>query len=51
LLVGAGFTAIEFSSHRYDTFSDAPAASSAAEFGTQGVDIRAIKSRELRAAR
>ena len=30
-------------SHRYDTFSDAPSASSAAEFGTQGVDIRALK--------
>jgi hypothetical protein len=34
---------IEFSSHRYDTFSDAPSASSAAAFGTQGVDIRALK--------
>jgi hypothetical protein len=37
--------AVEFSDHRYDTFSDAPSASSAAEFGTQGVDVRAVKSR------
>jgi len=43
LLADAGFTATEFSSHRYDTFSDAPSASSAADFGTQGVDIRASK--------
>jgi hypothetical protein len=43
LLADAGFTAIEFSPHRYDTFSDAPSASSAAAFGTQGVDIRALK--------
>jgi hypothetical protein len=35
--------AVELSTHRYDTFSDAPAASSAAAFGTQGVDIRAFK--------
>jgi hypothetical protein len=35
--------AIEVSQRRYDTFSDAPSASSAAEFGTQGVDIRAVK--------
>ena len=39
----AGFVSVEFSIHRYDTFSDAPSASSAAAFGTQGVDIRAIK--------
>jgi hypothetical protein len=32
-----------FSAHRYDTFSDAPAAGSAAEFATTGVDIRARK--------
>jgi hypothetical protein len=43
LLADAGFAAIEFSAHRYDTFSDAPSASSAADFGTQGVDIRAFK--------
>jgi hypothetical protein len=45
VLEDAGFTAIAFSAHRYDTFSDAPSASSAAEFGTQGVDIRAVKPR------
>jgi hypothetical protein len=45
LLEAAGFTEVAFSDHRYDTFSDAPAASSAAEFGTQGIDIRAVKPR------
>jgi hypothetical protein len=39
----AGFTAVEFSTERYDVFSDAPSASSAAEFGTRGVNIRAWK--------
>lgn len=34
---------IAFSERRYDTFSDAPSASSAAEFETRGVDIRAVK--------
>jgi hypothetical protein len=34
---------VVFSAHRYDTFSDAPAAGSAAEFATKGVDIRAVK--------
>jgi hypothetical protein len=43
LLETAGFAAIEFSAHRYDTFSDAPSASSAAAFGTRGVDFRALK--------
>jgi hypothetical protein len=43
LLEVAGFAAVEFSSRRYDTFLDAPSASSAAEFGTQGVDVRAVK--------
>lgn len=43
LLEAAGFVTVTFSTHRYDTFSDAPSASSAAEFGTQGVDIRAVK--------
>ncbi len=37
--------AVAFSTHHYDTFSDAPSASSAAEFGTQGVDIYAVKPR------
>jgi hypothetical protein len=36
---------VAFSDHRYDTFADAPSASSAAEFGTQGVDVRAVKPR------
>jgi hypothetical protein len=35
--------AIARSDRRYDTFSDAPLASDAAEFETQGVDIRAVK--------
>jgi hypothetical protein len=43
LLEGAGFVDVRFSDRRYDTFSDAPSASSAAEFGTQGVDVRAVK--------
>ena len=43
MLADAGFVDVRFSEHRYDTFSDAPSASSAAEFGTQGVDIYAIK--------
>jgi hypothetical protein len=43
LLADAGFTATAFSPHRYDTFSDAPSASSAASLVTQGVDIRALK--------
>jgi hypothetical protein len=43
LLEDAGFVDIAFSTHRYDTFSDAPAAGSAAEFATRGVDIRAVK--------
>jgi SAM-dependent methyltransferase len=45
MLTGAGFTKIDFASKRYDVFSDAPSASSAAEFGTQGVDIFAVKPR------
>jgi tRNA 2-thiouridine synthesizing protein A len=39
----AGFDKISFSERRYDTFSDAPSASSAAAFGTRGVNIRAVK--------
>lgn len=34
---------IAFSATRYDTFSDAPQSSDAAEFETEGVDIRAVK--------
>lgn len=43
IIWNAGFERITFSSERYDTFSDAPSASSAAEFGTQGVNILAWK--------
>ena len=43
MLEAAGFVGVEFSPRRYDTFSDAPSASSAAAFGTQGVDVRAVK--------
>jgi hypothetical protein len=46
LIAAAGFASVVFSTHRYDTFSDAPSASSAAAFGTQGVDIRAVKPQE-----
>ncbi len=45
MLQDAGFVDVRFSDSRYDTFSDAPSASSAAEFGTQGVDIYAVKPR------
>jgi ubiquinone/menaquinone biosynthesis C-methylase UbiE len=43
LLRDAGFTQIAFSEQRYDAFSDAPQKSSAAEFGTQGVNVYAVK--------
>jgi hypothetical protein len=43
LIEGAGFVDVQFSNRRYDTFSGAPSASSAVEFGTQGVDIAAKK--------
>lgn len=43
IIRNAGFDEIRFSNARYDTFSDAPQASSAAVFGTQGVNIWAIK--------
>lgn len=46
MLEDTGFGDVRFSAHRYDTFSDAPSASSAAEFGTQGVDVFAAKPRE-----
>jgi hypothetical protein len=39
----AGFEQVRFSDTRYDTFSDAPQASSAAAFGTQGVNFQAMK--------
>jgi arsenite methyltransferase len=43
ILREAGFTEIALSAQRYDAFSDAPSESSAAEFGTQGVNIYAVK--------
>jgi TusA-related sulfurtransferase len=48
LIWNAGFDEIRFSDQRYDTFSDAPQASSAAAFGTQGVNIWAVKPRGAR---
>jgi len=39
----AGLVDVEFSERRWDTFSGAPSASSAAAFGTQGVAFRAVK--------
>ena len=43
ILADAGFARIAFSEKRYDVFGGAPSASSAAEFGTVGVDISAVK--------
>jgi hypothetical protein len=40
---GAGFVDVELAPDRWDTFSDAPSASSAAAFGTEGVALRAVK--------
>ena len=48
MIENAGFSNVEFSEQRYDTFSDAPSASSAAAFGTQGVNITAVKLAETR---
>ena len=38
-----GFTEITIAPIRYDVFGDAPSASSAAEFGTEGIVIAARK--------
>lgn len=43
MIEAAGFENVRFSETRYDTFSDAPQASSADEFGTQGVNFTATK--------
>lgn len=43
MIEAAGFTQAEFSAERYEAFSGAPSQSSAAAFGTQGVNIRARK--------
>jgi ubiquinone/menaquinone biosynthesis C-methylase UbiE len=48
LLRDVGFSDIALADHRYDAFSDAPQESSAAEFGTQGVDLRAWKPASAR---
>lgn len=45
VLEKAGFTNIVFSTQRYDVFSDAPSASSASAYGTQGMNISAFKPR------
>jgi hypothetical protein len=45
IMEAVGLVDVEFSSKRWDTFSDAPSASSAAAFGTQGVVCRATKPR------
>lgn len=45
IMQAVGLVDAEFSAKRWDTFSDAPSASSAAAFGTQGVAFRASKPR------
>lgn len=46
IMQAAGLVNVEFSQQRWDTFSGAPSASSAAAFGTQGVAFRALKLRK-----
>lgn len=41
IIEAAGLVEVEFSRQRWDTFSGAASASSAAAFGTQGVAFRA----------
>jgi len=43
IIQSAGFEDVRVSSERYDVFSGAPSESSAAEFGTQEVNIYARK--------
>jgi hypothetical protein len=45
IIEAAGLVEVEFSQQRWDTFSGAASASSAAAFGTQGVALRASKPR------
>ena len=45
IMEAVGLVEVEFSEQRWDTFSGAPSASSAATFGTQGVAFRAVKPR------
>jgi hypothetical protein len=46
VIEAAGFTDVQFSSRRWQSFADAPFESSAAAFGTEGVAILAIKPLE-----
>jgi hypothetical protein len=46
IIEAAGLVEVEFSQQRWDTFSGAASASSAAAFGTQGVVFRASKPSE-----
>ena len=48
IMESVGLEDVAFSSKRWDTFSDAPSASSAAAFGTQGVAFCASKPRVSR---
>jgi len=50
VIEAAGFTEVEFSSRRWQSFADAPFESSAAEFGTEGVAIFGIKPLEAPSA-
>ncbi|HUG16226.1 MAG TPA: sulfurtransferase TusA family protein [Thermomicrobiales bacterium] len=43
IIWNAGFERIQFSTERYDTYADAPQASSAAAFDTRGVNVLAYK--------
>jgi hypothetical protein len=43
IIENSGFEKVQFSEKRYDTFSDAPQESSAASFGTRGVNVKAWK--------
>ena len=43
IVEGAGFVDVVVAPERWDTFSDAASASSAAAFGTKGVALRAVK--------
>ncbi|MCC6174413.1 MAG: hypothetical protein IT305_03825 [Chloroflexi bacterium] len=45
IMEAVGLVEVEFSQERWDTFSGAPSASSAAAFGTQGVAFRATRPR------
>lgn len=45
IMEAVGLEDVAFSEQRWDTFSDAPSASRAAAFGTQGVAFRASKPR------